>query len=473
MATGPGSPRRSAARAMQLGAIAHILLLLVGAVAGLVIGIFLPRARQIWTAAGLGLVVLAAAAVAVDQLDAPPGLVFHDGFVVDRPFLWTMLVVLAAAAMVGAMALRPFRRDQREAEFYVMLLFSTLGAIMLAGAHDVMEIVMGVLLTSVASYALTAWRRADRLALEALLKFYLFGALTNTGLILGLVLLYGLTGSTLIEGVASGLGPEQRPLFALALVLVVLGLGFKAGFVPGHFWMPDTYQGTTLPVAAWLSVAPKVAAVLALGRLVRELPVELFDWRLFIALVSAVTMSWGNVAALAQRDLRRMLAYSTVAQTGYMMMAVAVLDPAGGGAMQALLFYFLAYLFANIAAFAVLQAVGRTAREDLAGLVRARPGMSLALAVALLSLTGLPPLAGFVGKFLVFVAAAEGGFYWLAALAVANSALSLIYYLWVIAAGLKPDSDATFAHDPGAAAVAWLCTAATLVAGLAPFLVLG
>ena len=167
-----------------------------------------------------------------------------------------------------------------------------------------------------------------------------------------------------------------------------------------------------------------------------------------------------------------MLAYSTVAQTGYMLMAVAVLEPVGGGAMQALLFYFLAYLLANMAAFAALQTVGRTEREGLAGLVRARPGMALALAVALLSLTGLPPLAGFVAKFLVFVAAAEGGFYWLAALAVANSALSLVYYLRVIAASLRPDAEARFADEPGPAAVVWLCTAGTVAAGLAPFLVL-
>ncbi len=286
---------------MELGAIAHVLLLLGGAVAGLVVGIFLPRHRQTWNVGLLAVVVLGAAALAAAQSGSPPELVFKNSFVVDPPFLWALLVILAATALAGSMALSAFRHDQREAEFYVMLLFSALGAIMLAGAYDLMEIVLGVLLTSVGSYALVAWRRADKLALEALLKFYLFGALTNIALILGLVLLYGLTGSTQLDGLAR-LSGGQEPLLALALVLAVLGLGFKAGYVPGHCWMPYTYQGATLPVAAYLSVFSKVAALVALARLLGGAPAELFDWRLFL-----VAAAGAGVAAWFGSDLMRAL----------------------------------------------------------------------------------------------------------------------------------------------------------------------
>jgi NADH-quinone oxidoreductase subunit N len=452
---------------MPLGSIIPVLVLLTGAVATLVIGIFLPRRRQSWNAALAAAVVLLAMAAAARDLANPPGLVFDATFMVDQAQLWTALVVMGSALLVGALALPVFRHDQREAEFYTLLLFSALGAVILAGAHDLMEIVLAVLLTSVGSYALVAYRRADRWALEAVLKYYLFGALTNIGLIFGLVLLYGSTGSTLIGDIGYYLDAERQPAVALALVLVFVGLGFKAGYVPAHFWIPDAFQGTTLPVAAWLSAGAKLAALLALYRLVMAVPVEIFDWPLLIAVMAAITMTWGNLAALRQDDLRRLLAYSTIAQSGYLLMAVAA-APASGLALPGLLYYFLAYMLANIGAFAVLAATGGVERRANAGLVRHRPALALSMVVALLSLTGIPPLAGFVGKFMVFAAAFQSGYAWLAAVALANSALSLSYYLRAITPMFFDSPPA--AAPPAefwASSVALFCALATLLAGLA------
>lgn len=454
---------------MPLGAIVPILVLRVGAVLALVIGIFLPRERQTYNAAGVALIVLLAGGFAARDLAAPPGLVFHASFAADRPLLWTTLVILAAVLLVIALSVPVFRRDRREAEYYVLLLFSALGAIMLAGAHDVMEIVLGVLLSSVGSYALVAYRRTDPLALEGLLKYYLFGALTNIGLILGLVLLYGLTGSTLLGEIGAALGEGQRIGLAFALTLVIVGLGFKAGYVPAHFWIPDVYQGTTVPVAAYLSVVPKITAILALARVVGEIGVDLLAWPVLIAVISALTMTWGNLAAFRQEDVRRLLGYSTIAQTGYLLMGVTALE-AGALAMDGLLYYFVAYFLANVGAFAVLAACGRFRREELAGLIRTRPGLVIAMGVALLSLTGVPPLAGFVGKFMLFSAAVDAGFAWLTVLGVANSALSLFYYLRVIGPMLRTgEAPAGLAVERGSEVVAWVCLVGSIAAGVGAF----
>lgn len=445
---------------MQPQAISPLLVVLGGAVAVLVVGIFLPRHRQTamaWTACG---VLLVAALAALAKLTSPPGVVFDGTYVFDRAGIWTIVILCAAGVAVALMSVPAFRGDAREAEYYAVLLFSLLGAGMLAGAGDLMEILLGVLLSAVPSYAMVAYRRTDPAALEALLKYYLFGALTNIGLVYGLVLLYGLTGTTLVAELGPALERDlpagNRTLLAVAAVLVVVGLGFKAGYVPAHFWIPDVYQGTTVPVAAFLSVLPKIAAVLALGRLTVAVAPQVAGWTSLIALVAAVTMTWGNLAALVQRDLRRLLGYSTISQTGYLLLGVVALD-GSSLATDALIYYFAAYAAANIGAFAVLGALGRYDIDVNRSLIRVAPGLALAMLVSLLSLLGLPPLAGFVGKFLLFSAAWQAGFAWLTVVALLNSALSLVYYLRVLAPMFVPPAGALsydLAALPRAVAVA-------------------
>lgn len=451
---------------MPLGAISPILILLLGAVAALVIGIFLPRAKQWWNAVLCVLVLAAAGIAAVPKLAAPPGLVFDGSYAMDGPALWTLLILLAGTALVAGLALPTFRRDAREAEFYALMLFALLGAVMLAGAHDVMEILLGVLLASVGSYAMVAYRRGDPAAMEAVLKYYLFGALTNIGLLYGLVLLYGLTGSTLLGEIGTAVDPANAGLLTVGTVLVLVGLGFKAGYVPAHFWIPDTYQGTSAAVAAFLSAIPKIAAVLALARIVAAFPPEQMAWAPLVAGVSAVTMSWGNIAAFRQTDIRRLLGYSTIAQTGYLLMGVVAL---GGSplALPGLVYYFAAYVAANIGAFAVISASGRFTLAAHRGLIRQAPWLAVAMLVALLSLTGIPPLAGFVGKLVLFVAAVDAGYAWLTVVGLINSLLSLYYYLRVIAPMFLTREPAEAPEPPRPAViVAVLAAALSLALGV-------
>lgn len=458
---------------MQPLAISFVLILLLGAVVALVVGIFLPRRLQTWNALLASVVLVLAGAAAAVKLGAPPGLVFDDSYAVDRAGLWTVLALLAASLLCIGLSVPVFRNDAREAEFYALLLFALLGAVMLAGANDVMEILLGVLLTSVGSYALVAYRRTAPPALEALLKYYLFGALTNIGLIYGLILLYGLSGSTILGDIGGGLEPGSHALLTVAAVLVVVGLGFKAGYVPAHFWIPDVYQGATVPIATFLSVVPKIAAVLALARLVAAMQAGALDLVPLVAGISAVTMTWGNIAAFVQTDIRRLLGYSTIAQAGYLLFGVVAL-PSSGMALPGLLYYFAAYLAANVGAFAVVASTGRFEIPDNRALIRSQPLLALAMLISLLSLVGIPPLAGFVGKFVLFVATMQAGYTWLMVLGLINSALSLFYYLRVVAPMFVPPAGAPpEAPEPLAKAIAVLSAVGSIVLGLGSFLLLG
>ena len=268
--------------------------------------------------------------------------------------------------------------------------------------------------------------------MEAVLKYYLVGALANIGLIYGLVLLYGLSGSTLLGEIGTQFDPGNTVALALALSLVLVGLGFKAGYVPAHFWIPDVYQGAMVPVAALLAVLPKVAALLAVTRLVSAFPVQDLNWPPLVAGLSAVTMTWGNLAAFRQEDIRRLLGYSSISQSGYLLMGTVAL-PESPLALAGLLYYFAAYAAANLGAFAVLSASGRMTIADNAGLIQRQPWLAFAMVISLLSFMGLPPLAGFVGKFVLFTASFQAGYAWLTIVALVNSVLSLYYYLRVIA----------------------------------------
>lgn len=455
---------------MRLDLISPLLILLAGAVLTLLVGIFLPRDKQRWNA-GLALLVLAGAAAAALNLRGTHTLVFDGSFVVDEATIWTQLLLLAAGAVTILLALPVFRNDAREGEFYSLLLFTVIGTVVLAGAADMMEIVLGVLLSSIGGYVLVAYRRSDPLALEAALKYYLVGALTNLALIFGFALLYGLSGSTQLGAMGEQLAPGSTLLLSLALVMVLVGIGFKAGFVPAHFWMPDALQAASTPVAAFLSVAPKLAALLALVHVMDALPLERVNWPLVLAIIAAVTMTWGNLAAWRQENLQRLLAYSSISQSGYMLLALVAL-PDSPLAFPALLFYFVAYLAANFGAFAVIGALGKPNIGDGAGLARRHPMLALSMAVSLLSLMGLPPLAGFAGKFLLFTAAFEAHYEWLAILAALNSVLSLYYYLRVIAPMYLQQPTHTGKLDPWATAIALVSALASLLLGLGVYLFL-
>ncbi|SHF68350.1 NADH dehydrogenase subunit N [Modicisalibacter ilicicola DSM 19980] len=426
---------------MPIGDLLPETILLVGAVLIVLFASFAPHQRQAW-AAGLALVALAlAAGFGLLQWRQPPAVTFSGVWALDTPAVATKLLVLLSGAIAVALSPDWMRSDRRHGEYYALCLFTLLGVIMMASANDSMELVVGILLSSTASYPLVAYHRRFTPALEAGMKYFLIGALTNSLLVVGVVLLFGLVGDTDYARTAAVLSasPDAAPLaLSVAVACIVLGLTFKLAAFPGHAWMPDVAQGAPAPVAALLTVAPKIGAAVALARFVSLLP-ESQLWPIIVALIAVVTMTLGNLAALRQTDVRRLLGWSSVSQSGYALMAVVVLDSAPR-ALPALLAFLAAYLVANLAAFAVVTHLrGRTALADYHGLGRTQPIATAILILALLSLVGIPPLVGFFGKFLLFEVTIAGGYAWLAVIAAVNTVLSLFYYLRVIMATMfKP-----------------------------------
>lgn len=449
----------------SLGDVVPELVLLGGAIAVLLFAVLAPRAAQP-VAAVLALVACAGAGAAtVASLGEPQHLTFFETYSADDVALWAKLIVLAVTIATIALSVPWFRRDPRHGEYYSLLLMSALGAALLAGATDLMEIVMAIVLSSVTGYVLAAFHRRSKLASEAAIKYFLLSALVNSGMLLGVALLFGLAGTTTLTGLGDGLTESSSALVA-GTALVVTALAFKMGSVPAHAWMPDVAQGAPAPVAAFLTTAPKVGALVALARVVVVLP-DSVGWRPLVALLAAATMTLGNLAALWQEDVRRMLGWSAVSQTGYALMAIAGLGRSELS-VAALLFFVLAYVLANVAAFAVVVELrGRTERRAYAGLARTRPLLAAALAIALLSLIGIPPLIGFGAKLALFAVAIEAGYGWLAAVAAANTVVSIFYYARVLAPAYFGDATAPVpVLGRWAATAAYSLAAAVAAAGI-------
>ncbi len=353
--------------------------------------------------------------------------VFMGTFRVDALGIWAKLVLLPTTALVAVLAYPEVRGTDREGTVYSLLAFTTLGALVLAAAGDVMFLVLGVLLSSLGSFALVAYPRDVR-ATEAAMKYFVFGSVSSAVMIFGLTYWFGATGSTLLSSLRV-LG--DVPLAAVAgLIAVLVGLGYKAAVVPFHFWAPDAYDGAPLAIAAYLSIVPKVGAIFALAQVARNLPAEAVNWRLLLAVLAVASMTYGNLAALVQTNLVRLMAYSSIAQVGYFLLGVVAVG-ASPLAVQSLVVFAAAYAAMNLGAFAVVARFGRDL-EGWAGLGRSAPWTGLAMVIFLLSLVGVPPLGGFFGKLLLFGAAIDSGYAWLAVVAILNSVLSLGVYLRMI-----------------------------------------
>ncbi|MEO8910619.1 MAG: NADH-quinone oxidoreductase subunit N [Gemmatimonadaceae bacterium] len=416
------------------------LALLVGSVAVLISALFLPRRLQPMNAA-LALLTVVIAVVAAVALPASLKSGFQGGamhpwqhlsfsgtYAIDSFAIAAKFIVLGVTALVIALSVDWFRSDPRQGEYYALLLMSALGAITLAGAADMMEMVLAMLLSSATGYVLVAFHRKSRRSAEAAIKYYLLGALTNGAMLYGVALFFGLSGTTVFSDMAAPLRLAGALPLVAAWSLVVVGLAFKIGAVPAHAWLPDVADGAPAPVAAFVTVAPKVGALIVLARFVSVLPEDGAGWRVVIAAVAALTMTLGNIAALWQDDIRRLLGWSAVSQTGYALMAIVALGRSSL-ALPALVYFLAAYALGNVGAFAVVVALrGLAKRERYAGLARSHPWLAAALTICFLSFVGIPPLAGFAGKLTLFGATIDAGYTWLAVLAVLNSVLSLAYY---------------------------------------------
>ena len=412
--------------------------LTLAAIVGVVLALLLPRGKQgfagAWVAAGH---LAAAGLAAVVWIDRGFMAIMEGTVVVDGLSLAITGLVGVAGAVTVALARPTVAGTDREGEFYAVLAAASLAAVVLASAADAALLAIALGLLSLASFVLTGYLRASARSNEASIKYYVYGTVAGATMVYGLSWWFGVAGSTSFATIGEALPDAPTSMIVASTALVLVGLGYKAALVPFHFWTPDTYEGAPLPVAAYLSVIPKVAALVALARVLpMVLPDGAAGWPTAMAVIAAVTMTLGNVAALPQRDVVRLLAYSSIAQSGYLLMGVAALD-GSDLALPALVYYAIAYAAMNLAAFGVVLAVQRERRSvdigAFAGLGRAHPWWTAALAVSLLSLFGLPPLAGFVGKLEVFKAAIDADQAWLAVVAIANTVVSLYYYLRVLA----------------------------------------
>ena len=448
------------------------------AVLGIVVLAIAVTTKKRWPLAAPGLTLVGLFVclplVASQWRHDPDHVLFLGSYVVDDLAVFFKLIAIIAGGLVALVAVSYMRRVERDyGEFFALLVWSVLGLCLMAGAADLIVILLAIEMVSLLSYVLTGYLRDEPRSAEASLKYFLFGAAASAVMIYGMSLLYGAAGTTKLYGLLGrpGLAQElalypSRALQPIAAVLILVGLGFKIAMVPFHWWAPDAYEGAPTPVTAFLSVGPKAAGFAILARLLMLHENAVYpEWPKLVALLALATMFIGNWSAIWQGNIKRMLAYSSIAHAGYMLIGVVawrgaawtVPAPVGmttHGGLHAVLFYLAAYLFMNLGAFAVAIAVERaTGAESLdqyQGLAKRSPFLALSMAVFLLSLSGIPPLAGFFGKFYVFNAAIRAAgdnsliatlpfihqpvnvLFWLAVAGVINSVIAVYYYMNVV-----------------------------------------
>jgi NADH-quinone oxidoreductase subunit N len=484
---------------IDYAALSPIIALTAGACLTLMLGLF-RGARVHFLVAGSTLLTLAAAmGLSIWQLGENKTVV-EGALRIDDLSLTFGFIFYAAAAFTVVLSYRePPARAGREGDYYVLLLSSVLGMVVLASAFNLVTLFLGIELLSIPLYVMCAGLVRERRSLESGLKYLIIGSVGSATLLYGLAFVYGATGSTDFIQIARNMILDDTlgdPLLLVGIGLSLTGLAFKASIAPFHQWTPDVYQGAPTPVTTFMAVATKAAAFAILVRFFDgALLPAVDDWDVAMAVLAAISIVVGNVGAIGQASLKRMLAWSGVAQAGYILAGVVVASELG---IKSVVFYLLVYLVMNVAAFAVVVAREReTALGDdiasLAGIGGSRPLLAWPMTIAMLALAGLPGTAGFIGKFFLIEAAVDGDFTWLGVMIVIGTMISLVYYLRVIAtmwmqpgeavapqplpamAGGSPEAD----NPPvpaanlqprvtGVAAVAVVCAAASLVFGIVP-----
>jgi NADH-quinone oxidoreductase subunit N len=427
---------------LDLRPIAPAAIVAVTGLAVLLAQAFTPKGKDSPSAV-MSLAGLAAAFAAVFLLATGPGrgAIMAGAVSADELSLFLQALVLGVAATSVLLAPSYLRANGMErGEYYALLLFSVVGMLGLVSSLELVAIFVALEIMSIALYGMAGMDRRRAESQEAALKYFVTGAFASAFFLYGIALLYGVSGSTSLDKVArvvSVLSPASSTLAVLGTAMLLVGFGFKVASVPFHMWVPDVYEGAPTTVTAFMAAGVKAAAFGALLRVFGSaLPALASHWQPLVAVLAIATMVVGNLAALAQSNLKRMLAYSSIAHTGYLLTALVAI-PARGG--EAVLFYLVAYAAVNLGAFGALAALARDGKEplshlDLAGLSERRPALAGALTVFLLSLTGIPVTAGFVGKFYLFNAAVAAGWVELALVGVIMSVVSAYYYLRVVVA---------------------------------------
>jgi len=411
--------------------------------------------------------------------EAPAEPILAGLFVLDPYALFWKILVLLGTALTLALSMRYFDENTfyRPVEFYSLLLLCTTGMMLMASGFSLLTIWIALELMALASYVLAGYFKRQTKSNEAALKYFILGAVSSGVLLYGVSLLYGATGTVQLDAMARALPgamTAQPGLVGLGWLFLAIGLLFKVAAVPFHVWTPDVYVGAPTPVTAYLAAASKGASFAILIRILYQgLPALSVDWQLVIAAISAVTMIWGNLAALTQTNVKRMLAYSSIAHAGYVLMGVLAATEEG---LWAAIFYMLAYTFITFGTFGTVLLLERKeyageTYEDYAGLSRRAPLLAFMMLVFMIALTGLPPTGGFFGKVYLFAAAIEAGWIWVAVIGVLMSAVSLYYYMGIVVnMYLKNSSEDTPVplRAPVLVAAIALCLVATLVLGLYP-----
>lgn len=401
----------------------------------LMIDVFCPKLSKpklaYFSVAGMALITAQLIAYA---LNGTSGTSFGSMFVLDPLAIFfkifillsTMLMILAS---IDAMEKIPYFRG----EYYFLLLFSALGMMFMVSANDFLSLFITLEFSTFGFYILVAYLRDNLKSNEAAIKFFILGALSAALISYGVSLVYGETGTILFDKIAAN-RPESSIGLTIGLLFIFIGIGYKLGAVPFHVWVPDVYQGAPTTVTAYLSVVPKAATFAIFLRVVFGAFLGLkADWQWMIVSISVLSMTYGNITAIAQKNMKRLLAYSGIAQIGTILIGMAAGTRMG---IESILFYILTYLFANIGAFIVViifqNMTDKDDIEDFAGLNRRSPLMAFAMLVFLLSLAGVPPLAGFIGKVYVIAAAVHQGLIFIVAVALINMVISFYYYLIIV-----------------------------------------
>ncbi|MDQ6969128.1 MAG: NADH-quinone oxidoreductase subunit N [Mariprofundus sp.] len=408
------------------------------AMALLLLDLFISKENKVWTAY-LAIMTIVAAAIATIQLYPAGSIEAFYGFFVFDPFAaFCKLLVFAATAIAMILSLQYMKDENHIGEYYVLMLFAMLGMMLMISATNFIILYLGMELMALCVYVLVGYQRDVLRSNEAALKYFILGALSSGMLLYGITFLYGVTGSFDFSEIGAALTAADSSSHAavlLGLVFVIAGLGFKVSMAPFHMWTPDAYEGAPTPITAFMSVAPKVAGFAVFMRvLIDALPALQEEYTMILIGMAVLTMAIGNLAAIAQRNIKRMLAYSTVGHVGFVMLGLIAANADG---YAGILVYLSIYLIMTLGVFAIIILMRREGiqgelLDDFAGLSKVRPGYALAMAIFLFSLGGIPFLAGFWAKYAVFIAAIEAGHLYLVLYALLFSAVGAFYYIRVV-----------------------------------------
>lgn len=441
-----------------------------------ILDLFMPKGRKTWVglyALGgiVGTFIFTLSMIGMSEIS------FSGSWAIDNYAVFFKIVFLLVTGLTILISLKYLNIEEiNSGEFYGLLIFAIIGMMIMASGVDLMVIYLGLELMSFSIYILAGFIRKDHKSTEAALKYFLLGAFSSGILLYGMALIYGLTGTTNLQQIAALITQGDlltNPGLIMATIFLVAGFGFKIAAVPFHMWAPDVYEGAPTSITAFMSVGPKAAVFAALGRVFIMTLAGLHPkWEILIWVLAAVTMSVGNILAIAQSNIKRMLAYSSIAHAGYILIGFVVGNSLG---MAAILLYILVYTFMNVGAFAMVILICRRGHRgdqitDFTGFAKQNPIAGLMFVIFFLSLAGIPPTGGFVAKFYLFAAAIEANYIWLAIIAVVNSAVSLYYYFRVVMLMYmrEPEGDIPLTMSPALTLAIFIMVAATVVIGVYP-----